>query len=97
MPQGLRVVASLLAEKVAAEDIAVCYPDQLHLFVGPETRVVGLHAHNPLGITFATDVYAPFYGPAVETINAAEFCRLITHTALRAHQPHVPMIYGVAV
>ncbi|HEY8056602.1 MAG TPA: hypothetical protein VIE13_11915 [Terriglobales bacterium] len=54
VPNGLRVIESLLLGRFAPGDIAVCYPDQLPQFVGPETRVVGLHAHNPLGITFAT-------------------------------------------
>jgi radical SAM superfamily enzyme YgiQ (UPF0313 family) len=94
VPQGLRVVESLLLEKFAPEEIAVCYPDQLPLFVGPETRVVGLHAHNPLGITFATDVYAQFSGRDVEPVNAAEFRRLITHPVLRQHKPHLKLIVG---
>ncbi len=94
VPQGLRVVESLLLEEFAPEDIAVCYPDQLPLFVGSETRVVGLHAHNPLGITFATDVYAQFYGPDVEPVNAAEFRRLITHPVLRQHKSHLKLIVG---
>jgi radical SAM superfamily enzyme YgiQ (UPF0313 family) len=56
--------------------------------------VVGIHAHNPLGITFATDVYAQFYGSEVEPINAAEFRRLITHPVLRKHKPHLKLIVG---
>jgi hypothetical protein len=94
VPQGLRVVESLLLETFPAEEIAVCYPDQLARFVGPDTRVVGIHAHNPLGITFATDVYAQFYGSDVEPINAAEFRRLITHPVLREHKPHLKLIVG---
>lgn len=94
VPQGLRVVESLLLERFRPEEIAVCYPDQLHLFVGDETRVVGIHAHNPLGITFATDVYAQFCGPDVEPINAAEFRRLILHPVLRQHKPHLKIIVG---
>ncbi len=94
VPQGLRVVESLLLERFPPEEIAVCYPDQLHLFVGDETRVVGIHAHNPLGITFATDVYAQFCGPDVEPINAAEFRRLILHPVLRRHKPHLKIIVG---
>jgi radical SAM superfamily enzyme YgiQ (UPF0313 family) len=94
VPQGLRVVEALLLERFAAEDIAVCYPDQLDRFVGPETRVVGIHAHNPLGITFATDVYAYFYGRDVEPINAAEFRRLILHPALSRHREHLKIIVG---
>ena len=76
VPNGLRVVEALLAEKFGEENVAVCYPDQMEQFIGPETRVVGMHAHNPLGITFATDVYVGFYGRDVEPINAVEFRRL---------------------
>jgi radical SAM superfamily enzyme YgiQ (UPF0313 family) len=94
VPQGLRVVESLLLEKFPAEDIAVCYPDQLHEFVGDETRVVGIHAHNPLGITFATDVYAEIFGINTEPINAAEIRRLILHPVLRRHKPHLKIIVG---
>lgn len=60
VPQGLRVIEALLAQRLGEEDIAVCYAEQLHEFIGEDTRVVGIHAHNPLGITFATDVYAYF-------------------------------------
>jgi radical SAM superfamily enzyme YgiQ (UPF0313 family) len=94
VPQGLRVVESLLLERFSSEDIAVCYPDQLHRFVGEQTRVVGIHAHNPLGITFATDVYAEIFGRNVEPINAAEFRRLILHPVLRRHKPHLKILVG---
>ena len=94
VPNGLRVVESILLEKFSAEDIAVCYPDQLDLFVGEDTRVVGIHAHNPLGITFATDVYVNFYGTKTEPINAAEFKRLITHEAIKKHKDHLKVLVG---
>ena len=94
VPNGLRVVESILLEKFSPDDIAVCYPDQLDLFVGEDTRVVGVHAHNPLGITFATDVYVNFYGKQTEPINAAEFKRLITHEAIKKHKDHLKVIVG---
>ena len=94
VPNGLRVVESILLEKFSADDIAVCYPDELDLFVGEDTRAIGIHAHNPLGITFATDVYAHFYGADVEPINAAEFKRLITHEAIKKHKDHLQVIVG---
>jgi len=94
VPNGLRVVESILTEKFSPDDIAVCYPDQLDLFVGEDTKVVGVHAHNPLGITFATDVYVHFYGKKTEPINAAEFKRLITHPAIRKHKNHLKVIVG---
>jgi len=94
VPNGLRVVESLLLEKFAPEDIAVFHTDELNLFVGEDTRVVGFHAHNPLGITFATDVYAHFYGAEVEPINAAELKRMVTHPILEKHKHHIKTIVG---
>jgi radical SAM superfamily enzyme YgiQ (UPF0313 family) len=94
VPHGLRIVESLLLDKFDEDDIRVCYPDQLHLFVGDDTRVVGIHAHNPLGITFATDVYTHLYGHYLEPVNAAEFRRLILHPVLRRHKHHLRIIVG---
>ena len=94
VPNGLRVVEALLARHFSPEDIAVCYSDQLDRFVGEKTRVVGIHAHNPLGITFATDVYAGFYGSECEPINAYEFRRLIQHPAIERCRRHLKVIVG---
>ncbi len=94
VPNGLRVIESLLLQKFPESDIAVCYPDQLDQFIGEDTKVVGLHAHNPLGITFATDVYAGLWGAATEPINAAEFRRLILHPAIARHRSHLKVIVG---
>jgi radical SAM superfamily enzyme YgiQ (UPF0313 family) len=94
VPHGLRIVEALLLQRFPAEDIAVCYPDQLELFVGEDTRVVGIHAHNPLGITFATDIYPAFYGREIEPINAFQFRRLIEHPVLKQHKHHLKVIVG---
>lgn len=94
VPHGLRIVEALLLERFAAEDVAVCYPDQLPLFVGDNTCVVGMHAHNPLGITFATDIYPALYGREIEPVNAFEFRRMILHPVLRQHKPHLKIIVG---
>lgn len=94
VPNGLRVVESLLLEDYSPDEIAVCYTDQLERFVGEDTLVVGIHAHNPLGITFATDVYAGLSGHDCEPINAAEFRRLILHPVLRQHRSHLKLIVG---
>ncbi|HXZ27935.1 MAG TPA: radical SAM protein [Terriglobales bacterium] len=94
VPHGLRVIEALLRRRFSPDDIAVCYPDQMGQFVGEDTRAVGVHAHNPLGITFATDIYPAFYGREVESINAAEFRRLILHPALRRHRSHLRILVG---
>ncbi|MGB7624140.1 MAG: radical SAM protein [Terriglobia bacterium] len=94
VPHGLRIIESLLLQKFSPDDIAVCYTDQLDLFVGDQTQVVGIHAHNPLGITFATDVYVHLYGRYQEPVNAYEFRRMITHPVLKQHKSHMKIIVG---
>ncbi|MGH9815991.1 MAG: hypothetical protein ACRD6I_07940 [Candidatus Acidiferrales bacterium] len=70
VPHGLRIIESLLLTKFDASDVVVTYPAQMHQFIGSQTRVVGIHAHNPLGITFATDIYAHFYGATEDPVTA---------------------------
>ncbi len=94
VPNGLRVIESLLLQKFSPDEVKVCYTDQMDRFIGEDTRVVGIHAHNPLGITFATDVYSHLYGRYHEPINAAEFRRMITHPALTRHRNHLKIIVG---
>ncbi|MGH9535164.1 MAG: B12-binding domain-containing radical SAM protein [Terriglobales bacterium] len=94
VPHGLRVVEALLLERFRADDIAVCFPDQFDRFIGDDTRVVGLHAHNPMGIAFAADLYSHFWGRDCESVNAAEFRRMIEHPILRRHHPHLRLIVG---
>ncbi|MGH9488794.1 MAG: B12-binding domain-containing radical SAM protein [Terriglobales bacterium] len=94
VPNGVRVIESLLLEHFPADEIAVCHPDQLERFVGDATRVVGLHAHNPLGITFATGIYAHFFGKDQLPVNAEEFQRMIEHPALARHRRHFKLLVG---
>jgi radical SAM superfamily enzyme YgiQ (UPF0313 family) len=94
VPQGLRIVESLLLQRFSPEDIAVCYTDQLDRFVGENTRVIGVHAHNPLGATFTSDSYSYFYGKDAEPINAFEFRRMILHPAIKRHKAHLRVIVG---
>jgi radical SAM superfamily enzyme YgiQ (UPF0313 family) len=93
VPNGLRVVESILLGEFKPEDIAVCYPDQFDRFIGSDTRIVGLHAHNPLGISFATEIYSRFYGGSAP-LNAWEFQRMITHPVLQQHKDHLKLIVG---
>jgi radical SAM superfamily enzyme YgiQ (UPF0313 family) len=94
VPHGLRVVEALLLERIPPEDIAVSFPDQFDRFIGDDTRAIGIHAHNPLGIAFAADVYSNLAGAGQEPINAVEFRRLILHPTLRAHRHHLKIIVG---
>ena len=70
MPAGLRVLEAALLREYDENDIAVCYPDDLEKFVGPNTRVVAISTHNPLGVTFAAGVYASIFGSNRLPINS---------------------------
>ncbi len=70
MPAGLRVLEAALLREFPAEEIGVCYPDDLDAFIGPRTRVVAISTHNPLGVTFAAGVYASIFGSNRLPINS---------------------------
>jgi len=89
VPNGLRMVETLLLREYQEEDVVVCYLDHLDHFVGPETRVLAIHAHNPLGISYATDVYSKLAGENLMPVNAHEFIRIVTHPIIQKHKPKI--------
>jgi radical SAM superfamily enzyme YgiQ (UPF0313 family) len=89
VPNGLRMVETLLLREYAEEDVVVCYVEHLDKFVGPETKVVAIHAHNPLGISYATDVYSKLGGENLMPLNAHEFLRIVTHPVLEKYRPKI--------
>ena len=70
MPAGVGVLETALAEQFSRDDMAVCYPDDLEKFVGPNTRVIAVSTHNPLGVTFAAGVYTSIFGSSKMPINS---------------------------
>jgi radical SAM superfamily enzyme YgiQ (UPF0313 family) len=70
MPAGLRVLEKSLLREFTADEVVACFPDDLDKFVGPNTRVVGVSTHNPLGVTFAAGVYTSIYGSSKEPLNS---------------------------
>ena len=70
MPAGVRLVQESLLREFDPEDLVACYPDDLHRFIGPRTRVVAVSTHNPLEVTFAAGVYASLFGSSRAPINA---------------------------
>src|SRR5262245_31242745 len=72
VPNGLRMVETLLLREYAPDDVVTCYVENLDRFVGPETKVLAIHAHNPLGISYATDVYSKLGGENLMPVNAEE-------------------------
>ena len=89
VPNGLRMVETLLLREYAEEEVVVCYLENLEKFVGAETKVVAIHAHNPLGISYATDVYSKIAGKNLIPINAAEFLKIVTHPVIKKFKPKI--------
>ncbi|HTG14266.1 MAG TPA: radical SAM protein [Blastocatellia bacterium] len=76
MPAGTRVLEASLQREFNADDMVACLPDDLHKFVGPNTRVVAVSTHNPLGVTFAAGVYTSIFGSSKMPINS-HYARLM--------------------
>lgn len=89
VPNGLRMVETLLLREYDERDVVTCYVENLERFVGPETKVVAIHAHNPLGISYATDVYTKLFGENLMPLNAHEFIRIVTHPAIQKYKPKI--------
>lgn len=70
MPAGVRLVEKSLERQYSKDDIVCCFPEDLEKFVGPNTRVVGISTHNPLGVTFAAGVYTSIFGSSKMPINS---------------------------
>jgi radical SAM superfamily enzyme YgiQ (UPF0313 family) len=70
MPAGVRVLEKSLLREFTPCEVVACFPDDLYKFVGPNTRVVGVSTHNPLGVTFAAGVYTSIYGSSKEPLNS---------------------------
>jgi radical SAM superfamily enzyme YgiQ (UPF0313 family) len=70
MPAGIRLLEASLLRSFPREEVIACYPGDIHKFVGPRTRAVGVSTHNPLGVTFAAGVYASVFGSSRHPINS---------------------------
>jgi radical SAM superfamily enzyme YgiQ (UPF0313 family) len=93
-PAGLRVVEEVLAREFGHENVAVCYPDDLDRFLGPDTKVVGVSTHNPLGTTFAAGVYASIFGSSREPVNSIYARRMFDIINKNPHRSAFQVVLG---
>src|SRR6266478_1100163 len=94
MPAGVRVLEASLLRHYPAEDIACCYPADLHKFVGPDTRIVAVSTHNPLGVTFAAGVYTSIFGSSKQPINSHYSRELFAAIKDNPHRKGFKVIVG---
>jgi radical SAM superfamily enzyme YgiQ (UPF0313 family) len=94
VPAGLRVLEAALLQRFPAEDIVACYPDDLDRFIGPETRVVAISTHNPLGVTFAAGVYTSIFGELKQPINSHYAMQMFDRVKKSPHRSNFKVIVG---
>ena len=89
VPYGLRKVESILLEGgFSPDDIAVSYPEDLDLFIGPNTKVVGISSMDPTGMGYVSKTYSSIVGGG-EPMNRIEFKKLVTHPAIKKYKPKI--------
>jgi radical SAM superfamily enzyme YgiQ (UPF0313 family) len=94
MPAGLRVLEASLLRRYSPDDVVACYPDDLDRFIGPETRVVAISTHNPLGVTFAAGVYTSIFGESRQPINAHYASQLFERVKRSPYRSGFQVIVG---
>ena len=94
MPAGVRVLEASLLRHYPAEDIACCYPADLDKFIGPDTRVVAVSTHNPLGVTFAAGVYTSIFGSSKQPINSHYAMELFDAIKANPHRSGFKVVVG---
>jgi radical SAM superfamily enzyme YgiQ (UPF0313 family) len=75
---GLRILeASLIEDGFGAEEVAIVHPKDLNGMVGPETRIVGIGAHDPLGINPPTSTFVDMVrtGPPYNRVKFMELLK----------------------
>src|SRR5688572_16730302 len=94
MPAGVRLVEKSLLREYTADDIVACFPDDLDKFIGPNTRVVAVSTHNPLGVTFAAGVYTSIFGSSRQPINSHYSRELFAQIKNSPHRDRFKVIVG---
>ena len=94
MPAGVRLVEKSLERVYSKEDIVSCYPQDLEKFVGPNTRVIAVSTHNPLGVTFAAGVYTSIFGSSKMPINSHYSRQLFAQIKSNPHRDNFKVIVG---
>lgn len=94
MPAGVRLLETSLLREYSPEEVVACYPDDLDRFIGPDTRLVAVSTHNPLGVTFAAGVYTSVFGSSREPINSHYARKLFEKIKRNPYRSNFKVIVG---
>jgi len=86
---GLRKVESMLINEFGEENVVCTHYDNLHRFVGKNTKVVGISTMDPMGLAYVSTTYNSIIGFGGEALNAFEFEKLVTHPSIVKYKPKV--------
>jgi len=86
---GLRKVESMLIDEFGEENVVCTHYDNLHRFVGKNTKVVGISTMDPMGLAYVSTTYNSIIGFGGEALNAFEFEKLVTHPSIEKYRPKV--------
>lgn len=94
MPAGARLLEASLLREYPRQQVVCCHPDDLCQFIGPDTRVVAVSTHNPLGVTFAAGVYASIFGSSKMPVNAHYARSLFAAISANTHRGRFKVVVG---
>jgi len=94
MPAGVRLLEQSLLREFPRDEVAACFPQDLDKFIGPNTRVVAVSTHNPLGVTFAAGVYTSIFGSSREPINSHYAKQMFYKVKASPYRNHFKVIVG---
>lgn len=94
MPAGVRLVERSLERAYSKSDMVSCFPEDLDKFIGPNTRVVAVSTHNPLGVTFAAGVYTSIFGSSKMPINSHYARQLFSQIKKNKYRDNFKVIVG---
>jgi len=88
-PYGLRKVEALLLENGFDEsEVAVVHPFDLDVFIGSNTKAVGISSMDPTGMGYVSKTYSSIVGGG-EPLNSIEFKAVVKHQSIRKYKPKV--------
>jgi radical SAM superfamily enzyme YgiQ (UPF0313 family) len=86
---GLRKVESILIDAFGEENVKVSHYDQLHRFIGKNTKAVGIASMDPMGLAYVSTTYNSLIGFGGEALNASEFKKLVSHPSIVKYRPKI--------
>jgi len=95
-PYGLRKIEAMLIEEFGEENVVTVGYENLHRFVGKDTKLVGISTMDPMGLAYVSTTYNTLIGFGGHALNAVEFRRLMQHPVFRRYLPKI-LVGGAGV